>query len=159
MDREQLHDRVRELRAVGVPRCRTEDAITWKIQENKMGNDVAAALAAQREIEQINAELDPYFHAFARPAPRDEPIVLVADGVPGIELHFDRCIGCDHLISWSFTWGLVHGEGFCGNCGWPYRLYHFPRPADGGDEVFSGRLQKLLAIHPDEIRLEEDEAA
>ena len=30
----------------------------------------------------------------------------------------------DHLIG-SFTWGIAHGDGFCGRCKWPIRLYHF----------------------------------
>lgn len=24
----------------------------------------------------------------------------------------------------TFQWGIVHGEGFCNNCGWHYRMYH-----------------------------------
>ena len=38
----------------------------------------------------------------------------------------------DALLS-SFQWGLAHGEGFCTDCRWPIRMYHFIR-LDGEDK-------------------------
>jgi len=43
----------------------------------------------------------------------------------------DKCVYCGlplgGLLFSTFRWGIVHGEGECGDCGFPYRLYHrFP---------------------------------
>lgn len=54
----------------------------------------------------------------------------------------------DYLIG-TFTWGLVHGDGFCGRCKWPIRMYHFVK-LDGPDE-------KRL-VYPLAYRCYEDEA-
>lgn len=38
-----------------------------------------------------------------------------------------RCPGCDAKLTGlfgTFTWRIVHGEGCCGNCGYPARAYH-----------------------------------
>lgn len=47
-----------------------------------------------------------------------------------------------------FTWGVVHGAGFCGRCSWPGRLYHFIRDPDSGAEW---RWEGLLWAHPREV--------
>jgi len=33
----------------------------------------------------------------------------------------------------GFHWGIVHGEGFCGNCTWPCRAYHYLKDDDGSE--------------------------
>jgi hypothetical protein len=39
-----------------------------------------------------------------------------------------NCVCCDSplasLFGGSFTWGLAHGEGFCGMCSYPCRAVH-----------------------------------
>ena len=56
------------------------------------------------------------------------------------------CVCCDTaqaglmgILCGGFTWGLIHGEGFCATCHWPGRAYH--RPKDGPLEHFSFVLQ------------------
>lgn len=39
-----------------------------------------------------------------------------------------NCPICTHELSGlfgSFAWAIVHGEGFCNNCRFPVRLYHY----------------------------------
>ena len=38
----------------------------------------------------------------------------------------------DALLS-TFIWGIAHGEGFCSECDWPIRMYHFVK-LDGDDK-------------------------
>jgi len=35
--------------------------------------------------------------------------------------------GLSSLLSSTFVWGLVHGEGYCSHCGWLCRAYHVPK--------------------------------
>jgi hypothetical protein len=51
----------------------------------------------------------------------------------------------------AFTWGLVHGQGFCNECKWPATLYHFIRDEDGEEVV--AVWDKLLQAHPDDVCL------
>jgi hypothetical protein len=46
-----------------------------------------------------------------------------------------------------FTWGIVHGCGHCAGCGWPGRLYHFPKDETGNTH----RFEALLWCHPDDL--------
>ena len=58
---------------------------------------------------------------------------LVGFHAPNIDDDAVKCVKCgshifgggimDALLS-TFTWGLVHGEGFCTECNWPIRMYH-----------------------------------
>lgn len=57
------------------------------------------------------------------------------------------CVACDMPL--RFEWGLVHGHGHCGHCGWPYQLYHFIEMPDGTRE----RASLLLPAHPDQMRV------
>lgn len=66
------------------------------------------------------------------------------------------CPGCQ-THGW-FTWGMVHGEGFCGHtgCGWPGRLYHFlpapgTKPEDEDYYQRRFRWEGLLWAHPKEV--------
>lgn len=38
----------------------------------------------------------------------------------------------DALFS-TFEWGIAHGEGHCGECRWPIKMYHFLKKEDGSD--------------------------
>ena len=61
-----------------------------------------------------------------------------------------KCVKCERPISGalgSFVWGIVHGEGTCGNCGWPARAYHDIK--HDGESVFDRPLQIVLQYHPD----------
>ena len=51
------------------------------------------------------------------------------------------CRGCGMSLSGllgTFTWGIVHGEGYCSHCLMPVRMYH--RIMDGDEEVMSFTL-------------------
>jgi hypothetical protein len=66
-----------------------------------------------------------------------------------------RCPRCGGDLAMFFTWGLVHGQGYCtnsvdgGRCGWPVTLYHYFR-AETEDES-DHRLVVLAPAHPDEV--------
>lgn len=74
---------------------------------------------------QLSAEalgrLSEYLTAFISPVKSDRPSIdcpccgamIYSGGGP-----------LDALLS-SFEWGLAHGDGFCGRCKWPIRMYHF----------------------------------
>ena len=58
------------------------------------------------------------------------------------------CILCGKQLGGlmgTFTWGLVHGEGFCGNCKWPARGKHIIADTDGSE---LGTLNMILQYHP-----------
>lgn len=49
-----------------------------------------------------------------------------------------------------FTWGIQHGEGYCSNCGYPARAYHYIK-----DEQFplnKNPLNIVLQYHPMELK-------
>lgn len=48
----------------------------------------------------------------------------------------------------SFTWGIVHGEGFCGACRRPARAYHFLKDPSG--EEFA-TLRTILFYRPEAL--------
>ena len=58
----------------------------------------------------------------------------------------------DGLLNARFTWGIAHGEGFCSNCTWPARAYHF-------DVGPIKRFEMILQYHPDELNVRQKEAA
>lgn len=72
--------------------------------------------------------------------------------------HFQRytypvdgsCIACGAYLNASFTWGFTHGHGYCSHseCGYPYRLFHYPTDAAGEP---ARRLVILLAEHPNDL--------
>ena len=47
----------------------------------------------------------------------------------------------------TFEWGVVHGHGHCGKCGWPGVVHHFVKDEDG-DELCTLRNFGLM-VHPD----------
>jgi len=95
---------------------------------------------AQPVIDAINE----YLQAFAK------PIRCEGDGL--IMGRFS-CLKCGKRLTGAcgtFTWGLVHGEGHCSECGWPARAYH--RPTDDEGEIFVGPLDFILQYHPDALQ-------
>lgn len=88
--------------------------------------------------------LDEYFKQFAAPTVEGKGNALIGS---------QRCLECDTALSGalgSFQWGLAHGEGQCGCCGWPSRAYHRPKDQDG-EEIFDRALQIILQYHPDHV--------
>ena len=90
------------------------------------------------EAETITA-MDKYFATFAEPG--------------------TDCPGCGRKVFGvgavgaflaTFQWGIAHGHGICGECGWPAVVHHFVK--DGkGEEVLN--LQNFgLVVHPDYVR-------
>lgn len=63
-----------------------------------------------------------------------------------------ECICCGATLSGNevmaaflgtFRWGLVHGEGKCGRCGWPARAYHAFGPFES--------LNVIMQYHPERL--------
>jgi hypothetical protein len=94
--------------------------------------------------------LDAYFNGFAQPA-----ITVAVDGKKSLGKL--PCLKCDEPLAdgimsfltgkGGFTWGLAHGEGFCRNCRWPARAYHFIKDVDGNDLMTLRGV--VLQYHPD----------
>lgn len=63
------------------------------------------------------------------------------------------CIACGEPVGGlfgHFKWGIVHGEGYCANCGYPMRAIH---KSVGCFEKF----EKILQYHPDSLRENEED--
>lgn len=132
MSPEERRDFVRrrrdELRAEGVPRCTLADFVEVRNE----GTTHADYVEGELDIE----AMEEHFSHYAKPGP---------------------CICCGARLGGligMFEWGLVHGEGRCGACGWPVTAYH--RPKRDGEEV--AFFQILLCAYPDDVvsRDEED---
>ncbi len=94
----------------------------------------------------LRATLTEYFAQFLRPErmPRSNRVMCVC-GEP-----------LTGMLIGTFRWGLAHGEGCCGACGWPARAYHRPIDADG--EILS--LSAVLLYAPrgcDGVEVGDDE--
>lgn len=94
--------------------------------------------------------LDKYFACFAQPPLTEK------DGKPHLGDH--PCLKCDEPLTGmvammlgkgGFTWGIAHGEGFCRNCRWPARAYHFIKYEDGRDLATLRNF--ILQYHPDVV--------
>lgn len=79
--------------------------------------------------------------------------------LPHVVKSSHMCLSCDSRLSVygggisaafmsSFTWGLMHGEGMCGHCHWPARMYH---------QSPDLRFTLILQYHPDEMKLPKTE--
>lgn len=94
----------------------------------------------EARLEQLKAET-------AQCAPTDElPESYLGDSFAQ-PLPDGACLCCGERG--TFTWGLCHGTGHCVTCGWPARLYHFVKDADGKE----ARVVRLLQYHPHGISL------
>ncbi len=66
-----------------------------------------------------------------------------------------KCINCGRQQSGflgAFSWGIIHGEGECANCGWPARAYHFVKMPDGETK----RIAAVLQYHPNGLSVKGD---
>ena len=117
------------LRAKNLPRA-TAASVGMKLTAKTPDN--------QERCDEVMAVIDKQLHPFVAPTTNgDEPA---------------KCIGCGSALDGffgSFTWGIVHGEGACSNCGYPARAMHYLK--DGGQELFDRPLQYVLQYHPDEL--------
>ena len=71
-----------------------------------------------------------------------------------VKMEDGKCVCCgakqgakdimEAFVGAHFTWGIVHGEGFCSRCKWPARAYHFNvGPIE--------RFEMIMQFHPDEL--------
>lgn len=121
--------------------------------------DWRTLIEAKPETSQATIDaLDKYFDVFAQPA------LKMVDGKP--QFTDQVCIKCDEPLTGmmammfgkgGFTWGLAHGEGFCRNCRWPSRMYHFIKGADGEDLMTLRGV--VLQYHPDFVSERKAEAS
>lgn len=96
-----------------------------------------ATIDIVKDAETLSAEarerLDEYLRGFLAPAFRHDK-----DGEPNT-IVCPRCKsqiyagGIEDALFSVFQWGIAHGDGFCGSCKWPIRMYHFVR-LDGENE-------------------------
>jgi len=95
--------------------------------------------AERAEAEEVLAGIKDYLAHFVAPI-RDE------SGA--------RCFHCGEYLTGmmaailsrggGFTWGIAHGEGFCGNCRWPAAGHHFAKG-------FFTLHNYVLSYHPDYV--------
>ena len=87
--------------------------------------------------------LDDYFsHFVAVQIEKDEK------GVP--HLRPQTCAGCGQTLTGflgTWRWGIAHGAGECGNCGWPSYGHHEIKDGDG--EAIGTLRNFILQVHPD----------
>lgn len=92
--------------------------------------------------------LDSYFECFAQPK------MKIGEDGRG-DIGDQPCIKCEKpllclmsmVLGGGFTWGIVHGEGFCRECKWPARAHHFIKDAEGKDVITIRNV--ILQYHPD----------
>lgn len=124
----QRHERfdaaaLTELKARNIPKLRATDIA--EITSASDPEDGASMMAA----------LEEYVSHFVELGPRD----------PALKARL--CICCGAMLAGllgSFCWGLAHGEGACGRCGYPARAIHH---IEGVGILHTFVLQ----YHPDEL--------
>jgi hypothetical protein len=89
----------------------------------------------------VRARLTEYFAAFCAPIVTERANLFTGA----------RCLCGGPLTGMfgTFTYGLAHGEGFCGTCGHPGRADHYITDAQGGDLLCLRRFP--LLYHPDAL--------
>jgi hypothetical protein len=114
-------ERIAELQAQNLPHLQAVDMLT-------------ADPSGHPEIQaQLMAAAETYFHQFVK------------------EPKKGRCVNCDHqltghIFGGTFTWGLAHGEGYCGLCKYPARAIHVIKDL--------GTLSHfVLQYHPDGLSI------
>ena len=85
------------------------------------------------------AEADDYLQRFVPPRANEKGDMILC--VCGARLFGGGMMGAAFFA--TFTWGLVHGEGICRDCGYPTRMYH----QFSGDKDCTFPLQ----YHPDDV--------
>ena len=125
-----------ELRVAGLPHCTPADiGARFTVNADVPESERAKAEADQRDVTE---RLAAYLSAFLPPGP---------------------CVRCGAVLGGSaenllaaafgtFTWGIAHGEGTCGRCGYPARGIHRVDLGEGATATFPGILQ----YHPDGLR-------
>lgn len=113
-------ERLRELQAAGLPR------MTWRdVLEVKEGG----SLSAEEDM-----AMEAYFRQFVK-----------ADGCVCCGKQQGGDIIASLIGNAYFRWGIAHGEGFCSNCGYPARAYHF-------NVGPIKRLPIILQYHPEDLK-------
>src|SRR5262245_59848892 len=120
MEKARLKVRILELRERGLAGVTTDDVLKIKA----VNDEGEEAIRRWREVEQ--PILDEYQASYCKG--------LVREGGEEVE-EFGGCPGCMNQLGGAmiesavglatFRWGLQHGEGNCGECGWPVTGYHF----------------------------------
>lgn len=97
----------------------------------------------------VVAALDQHFKHYAQP--EFEQVAGEKTCRPAV------CAGCGENLTGSaldglfgnatFEWGIVHGEGRCGRCGWPATGHHFIRGTDGNAVATLNNF--VMSYHPD----------
>lgn len=89
--------------------------------------------------------LDDYFSHFVAVEVKDDD----RGGKPQIQ--DQNCVGCGKALTGflcgTWRWGIAHGVGECGHCGWPSHGHHFIKDESGKDVLTLRNF--ILQIHPD----------
>ena len=88
--------------------------------------------------------LDEYFRHFVALDIKESP----DGGKPDIQTQ--KCVGCGKDLTGLFgtwRWGIAHGVGECGSCGWPSHGHHFIKDEKG--EPVATLHNIILQVHPD----------
>lgn len=95
--------------------CRLSDLAAYEPKEGATPEEL------EKGLETI-AKIDGYLSNFAKPIVDEDQTLCFHCGEP-----------LSGALVWAggFRWGLVHGEGNCGGCGWPARGHHRPLKEDG----------------------------
>lgn len=157
MKQAELKARILELRERGLAAVTTDDILKITPQ-NPEGEE---AIKRWREVEQ--PILDEYLSGFCKGVIRgdDGEEIEELGGCPGCLRTLGGGLLESALGMATFRWGLAHGEGNCGECGWPVTAYHFVffeegnrkgRTPEGGSKSDCDlRFECLLPAHPDSI--------
>lgn len=91
--------------------------------------------AKGEDTTELRAAIEAYLKPFAKP--NDE----------------GKCLSCGTVqlmaaLLGGFTYGLVHGEGYCSKCKWPGRANHYFKDKNGED---IGSMRMILQYHPDVV--------
>lgn len=96
------------------------------------------------KVAALRATLDAYFANFCAPRETDDELDKKAM----------KCVCCDRGLAGlfgTFTWGICHGEGFCGHCGHLGRGHH--EIMDEGGECVATLANYVLQYHPSVLEL------
>jgi len=117
-------------------------------------DDIGAEVTGDGNPEIIE-DLQAYLHGFA--ARKRDAQGNLRDGNP--------CLVCDQPLQGGFAsmltargggfqWGIAHGSGHCGECGYPGIAYHFVKDRHGADLMTFRHV--VLQPHPEFISIREN---
>lgn len=107
--------------------------LDWRMFMNAAADTPATTIAA----------LDKYFSRFVA-------LEMKADHNGKPDIATQNCVGCGDILTGllgGWRWSIAHGDGECGNCGWPSRGHHFIKDENGDDLVTLRHF--ILQVHPD----------